>query len=261
MNADITTADTTPHDATTVDATTRFATRHADRCLVLSHRLQQCITHAPQLEEELALANIALDLLGQARALYSYAATRLGDGRTEDDLAFMRDADQFLSPRLVQQPNTDFAAVMVRQLLHDLWALEFWQSLTASPDPLFAGVAGKAVKETTYHVRHSSEWVVVLGDSTDEAHRRTQTALDALWPFVDQLFHCDPDTRQLADAGIVTVPGDLRPAWDARLDAVLGAATLTRPAHAAGPAGHDPGFAALIDEMQQLPRAFPGARW
>lgn len=259
-------------ETTTVDATTRFATRHADRCLVLSHRLQQCITHAPQLEEELALANIALDLLGQARALYSYAATRLDDGRTEDDLAFLRDADQFHSPQLVEQPNTDFAAVMVRQLLHDLWALEFWQSLIASPDPLFAGVAGKAVKETSYHVRHSSEWVVVLGDSTDEAHRRTQSALDALWPFVDQLFHCPPDTRQLVDEGVVGLPADLRPAWDMRLNAILATATLTRPTGMPSPgmsstgmsspaAGHGPEFALLIDEMQQLPRAFPGARW
>jgi ring-1,2-phenylacetyl-CoA epoxidase subunit PaaC len=245
------------------DATTRFATRHADRCLILSHRLQQCVTHAPQLEEELALANIALDLLGQARTLYSFAAGRLGAQLTEDDLAFVRTADDFDSPALVEQPNTDFAAVMVRQLLHDLWAVEFWKSLTTSPEQLFADVAGKAVKETSYHVRHSSEWVVVLGDSTDEAHRRTQGALDALWPFVGELFSSDAATDELAAAGVVAHPGSIQAAWNVRLDAILADATLVRPTTPSTVQAwrHGPDFAALLDEMQQLPRAFPGARW
>jgi ring-1,2-phenylacetyl-CoA epoxidase subunit PaaC len=250
---------------TGADAVTRYSCRHADRCLVLSHRLQQCITHAPQLEEELALANIALDLLGQARALYSYAASRLGDGLTEDDLAFLRTADEFANPTLVEQPNTDFAAVMVRQLLHDLWALQLWQALTDSPDELLAGVAGKAVKETSYHVRHASEWVVAMGDSTEEAHRRSQSALDALWPHVGGLFVDDPVTAQLAGQGIVPHPAGLRPAWDARVDAVLAEATLTRPNTAAtdrrDQPAHSDHFAALVDEMQQLHRSFPGAQW
>jgi ring-1,2-phenylacetyl-CoA epoxidase subunit PaaC len=248
---------------TSTDAGIRFATRHADRCLVLSHRLQQCITHAPQLEEELALANIALDLLGQARALYSYAADHLSDHLSEDDLAFLRPADDFLSPLLVEQPNTDFAAVMVRQLLHDLWAHEFWRTLTTSSERLFADLAGKAVKETSYHVRHSSEWVVVLGDSTDEAHRRAQDAVDALWPFVDELFLGDAATDQLAAMGVVAHPRSFRPVWNARLDAILTQATLDRPAerHGVGATAHGPQFFELIDEMQQLPRAFPGARW
>jgi ring-1,2-phenylacetyl-CoA epoxidase subunit PaaC len=248
------------------DATTRFAVRNGDRCLVLSHRLQQCVTHAPQLEEELALANIALDLLGQARALYSYAASLVGGGLTEDDFAFMRAAAEFQNPTLVEQPNVDFAAVMVRQLLHDLWAIEFWRALTASRDELFAGVAGKAVKETSYHVRHASEWVITLGDSTDEAHRRSQSALDTLWPHVGQLFHTDADTADLARAGVVPDPAALRSAWNANIDAVLSDATLDRPADvdSAVPAEngrHSEGFQALIDEMQQLHRSLPGAQW
>lgn len=253
---------TTPRCAT-ADGTTRFATRHGDRCLVLSHRLQQCITHAPQLEEELALANIALDLLGQARVLYSYAADRLGADSTEDDLAFGRAADQFGSPALVEQPNTDFAAVIVRQLLHDVWALEFWTSLTNSTEQLFADVAGKAVKETGYHVRHSSQWVVVLGDSTDAAHRRAQGALDSLWPYVDELFAADATTEQLVANGVIAHPGSLRPKWDVSVDAILADATLQRPVtqSAAIRLGPSPELSTLIDEMQQLPRAFPGARW
>jgi ring-1,2-phenylacetyl-CoA epoxidase subunit PaaC len=247
------------------DATARFAVRHADRCLVLSHRLQQCVTHAPQLEEELALANIALDLLGQARSLYSYAASLVGGDLTEDDFAFGRSAAEFHNPALVEQPNVDFAAVMVRQLLHDLWAVEFWRALCASPDDCFAGVAGKAVKETAYHVRHASEWVVTLGDSTDEAHRRTQSALDSMWPHVDELFHADVDTAHLAGIGVVPDPTSLRPPWDTRIEGVLADATLDRPADVAspgsGPAQHSPGFAALIDEMQQVNRSFPGATW
>jgi ring-1,2-phenylacetyl-CoA epoxidase subunit PaaC len=247
------------------DATTRFSVRHADRCLVLSHRLQQCVTHAPQLEEELALANIALDLLGQARALYSYAASRAGSGLTEDDLAFLRDADEFGNPTLVEQPNIDFAAVMVRQLLHDLWAVEFWRALSTSPDELFAGVAGKAVKETSYHVRHASEWVITLGDSTDEAHRRAQTAVDSLWPHVGELFQADADTAHLVRSGVVPDPVSLRSAWDANIDAVLAEATLLRPTETdPAPVGHrrhGSEFAVLIDEMQQLHRSFPGVTW
>ena len=252
-------------DVPAADATTRFALRHADRCLVLSHRLQECVTHAPQLEEEMALANIALDILGQARALYTYAAARLGDGSTEDDLALLRDAEKFENPSLVEQPNGDFAEVMVRQLLHDLWAIEFWTALSTSPDELFAGVAGKAVKETSYHVRHASQWVIALGDSTDEAHRRTQAALDLLWVHTAELFVGDPVTEALLDTG-VPEPSSLRAAWLARVNAVLDSATLVRPIDASPldrPASrlHHSGFRAMIEEMKQLHRSFPGARW
>lgn len=244
------------------DATTRFSIRHADRCLVLSHRLQQCITHAPQLEEEMALANIALDLLGQARALYSYAASRLGDGLTEDDLAFLRGADEFENPSLVEQPNGDFAEVMVRQLLHDLWAIEVWRALSESSDELLAGVGAKAVKETAYHVRHASEWVVTLGDSTDEAHARTQAALDLLWPRTAGLFQVDAATAKLVEEGIVPDLDHVRAVWLARLDAILEEATLDRPVDAsAGADVHGREFVSLIDEIQQLHRAFPGASW
>jgi ring-1,2-phenylacetyl-CoA epoxidase subunit PaaC len=247
------------------DVVTQFACRQGDRCLVLSHRLQQCITHAPQLEEELAIANIALDLLGQARSLYTYAAGRIGPDLTEDDLAFGRDADEFWPPALVEQPNTDFALVMGRQLLHDLWADELWRAMRSSTDPTLAAIAGKAAKETAYHLMHASTWVVTLGDSTPDAHDRMSAALTALWPFVDELFSTDDLVASVAALGVAPDPATLRRSWDARLDAILEDATLTRPTgQARPPAGRDrcsDDLRAVIDELHELHAQHPGARW
>jgi ring-1,2-phenylacetyl-CoA epoxidase subunit PaaC len=244
------------------DPVTRLLCRHGDRSLVLSHRLQQCLTHAPSLEEEMAIANIALDLLGQTRALYGAVAERIGaDG--DDDLAFGRQASEFAPPLLVEQPNTDFAAVMVRQLLHDVWTRELWERLHASSDPFLAAVAAKAVKETTYHLMHATTWVVTLGDSTPEAHRRTQAAVDALWPFVAELFIDDPVSLAAAERGVAPRAADLRAAWDVRIGMILHDATLERPNDVAIPAAARPTAALreVIDELQELRRRHPGARW
>lgn len=212
--------------------------RHGDRALVLAQRLLEQITHAPEIEEDMALANLALDLLGQARALYTWAGAIEGLGHDEDHFAYWRDAGEFASPLLVEQPNNDFAHVIVRQYLHDEFALAFWNASAWE-------LAGKAVKETTYHRRHSRAWVVRLGDGTDESHRRAQAALDARWPFVDDLF-----------AGA----DHLRAAWTAAVTATLSEATLTPPDVPPSTAGHTH-LAGLLAELQGIARAHPGAIW
>ena len=206
--------------------------RHGDRALILAQRLLEQVAHAPEIEEDMALANLALDLLGQARTLYAWAGELEGAGHDEDHFAYWRGADEFANPVLVEQPNVDFAHVIVRQYLHDEYALAFWKSCDWD-------VAGKAVKETTYHLRHSRAWLVRLGDGTPESHRRTQAALDALWPFV----------------------GELRsPGWDAAVAATLAEATLMRPDAAPAPLEHTH-LPEILAELQSVARAHPGASW
>jgi ring-1,2-phenylacetyl-CoA epoxidase subunit PaaC len=230
----------------------RHVLRHADRALILAQRLLEQLAHAPEIEEDMALANLALDLLGQSRALYAYAGQLEGAGHDEDHFAYWRGPDEFLNPLLVEQPALDFADVVVRQYLHDEYALLFWQATLGGPDATLAALAGKAVKETAYHRRHSRSWVVRLGDGTDESHRRAQAALERLWPYTAELF----------------TPGDaaLVEPWRAAVDATLGEATLARPAEGAATApvgadGHSEGFAELLAELQGLARAHPGATW
>lgn len=241
----------------------RYALRQADRALILAQRLLENITHSPEIEEDMALANLALDLLGQARTLYTYVDPADGG---EDRLAYFRSADQFLNPLLVEQPNGDFAGILVRQFLHDAFAVAYWQAMTASADETLAALAGKAVKETTYHLRHSRSWVVRLGDGTDESHRRTDAALSRLWPFTHELFETDDVERELIDAGVAVDPAALLPIWEESVHATLAEAKLAIPSDAARPTGgrtghHSPLFADLIDELQVIARAHPGASW
>lgn len=221
-----------------LDAPLDEVLRHGDRALVLAQRLLEQITHAPEIEEDVALANLALDLLGQSRALYSWAGVLEGAGHDEDHFAYWRDPHEFRNPALVEQPNVDFAHVIVRQYLHDEFALAFWR--TSSWE-----LAPKAVKETTYHHRHAREWLLRLGDGTDESHRRAQAALDALWPFVDELFDGYPD---------------LRAGWDLAVAETLTEATLRTPDVPSSRPGHVH-LAPLLAELQGLARAHPGARW
>lgn len=212
--------------------------RHGDRALVLAQRLLEQITHAPEIEEDMALANLALDLLGQARTLYTWAGTIEGVGHDEDHFAYWRDAHEFANPLLVEQPNVDFAHVIVRQYLHDEFALAFWRASDWE-------LAAKAVKETTYHRRHSRAWVLRLGDGTDESHRRAQAALVALWPFTDELLAGDDH---------------LRPSWHDAVLATLNEATLTQPDVPAA-AGDHVHLAAILADLQGTARAHPGATW
>jgi ring-1,2-phenylacetyl-CoA epoxidase subunit PaaC len=242
-----------------------YVLRHGDRALILSQRLLEAVTHAPEIEEDMALANLALDLLGQARALYSYAAELGGDG-DEDELAYFRDAHEFVNPLLVEQPNGDFAHLIGRQFLHDAYALPYWQAMQRSSDSTLAGLAGKAVKETTYHLRHSSAWVVRLGDGTDESHARMQAAVDDLWRFTGELFEADEVEDELVARGIAADPSELARAWRETVASTLATATLTVPdapvMQFGGRRGlHSESFSYLIGELQVVARAHPGATW
>ena len=181
-----------------------YALALGDDALVLSQRCGQWITRSPQLEEDVAIANIGLDLLGQARTLLAYAGT--ADGRSEDDLAYLRDADAFTNVRLVELPNTDFAVSMARLLVFAAYQRALYARLASSADETLAGVAAKAVKEVTYHLDHASEWVLRLGDGTDESHRRMQAGLDLVWPYVDELFDGGFVAPQLVADGVAVDP-------------------------------------------------------
>jgi ring-1,2-phenylacetyl-CoA epoxidase subunit PaaC len=224
----------------------------ADDALILGHRLSEWTGHAPLLEEELALGNIALDLIGTARRLYQYAGEIEGKGRDEDELAYLRDVSQYKNLLLVEQPNGDFAMTVARHFLYAAYAAPFWRSETASADPTFADIAKEAARQSAYHLRHFGEWMVRLGDGTEESHRRVQSALDALWMYTGEMFE--------------GLPGDLPAAWDDAVDRILARATLTRPQstymQSGGRSGrHSEHLGHILAEMQFLQRAYPGATW
>ncbi|MGZ0230064.1 MAG: 1,2-phenylacetyl-CoA epoxidase subunit PaaC [Acidimicrobiales bacterium] len=247
------------------DLFVRYLLRQGDRALVLSQQLSAWVTHVHDLEEEMAVANISLDLIGQARTLYAYAGETEGSGRTEDDLAYWRPAEDFQNPLLVEQPNGDFAMTMVRQFLHDSWAALYWQAMTESVDDTLAALAGKAAKETAYHLRHAKSWVIRMGDGTEESHQRAQTALDHLWGYTDALFDSDDAEIAVVAKNIGIDPTNFRPAWLTGVAAVFAEATLHQPVAAQRRGGrdglHQPGFDQLIEEMQSVARAHPGAQW
>ncbi len=231
----------------------------ADDALILGHRLSEWTGHAPMLEEELALANIALDLIGQARSLYSYAGTLTG--HTEDQLAYLRDAPAWRNCLMMELPNGDFAFSIARLVLVSAFTDPFWRASIVSPDSTIAAIAAKAEKETAYHLRHAAEWLIRLGDGTTESHRRAQNALDDLWPYTGELF-----TDMAGDAGIVAPPMSQRDAWNASIDGILARATLQRPPdgwmQSGGRSGrHTEHLGHLLAEMQFLQRSYPGATW
>ena len=243
-----------------------YLLRLADDRLVLGHRLSEWCGHAPILEEDIALANIALDLVGQATALLDLAAAREGRGRTADALAFLRDAREYRNLQLAELPNGDFAVTIVRQFLFDAYDQLLLDALTRSADGELAGIAGKAVKEARYHLRHSAEWVVKLGDGTAESHARAQAALDDLWRFTGEPFLADDVDRSLAAAGIAPDPASLREPWLARVREVVAAATLRLPEDRSVARGgrqglHTEHLGHMLAEMQSVVRAHPGAEW
>jgi ring-1,2-phenylacetyl-CoA epoxidase subunit PaaC len=243
-----------------------YTLRLADDCLVLSHRLAQWSSRAPTLEDDIALTNVALDLLGQARGLYARTAELDGTGRSEDDYAFMRGEREFVNCLLVEQENGDFATTIVRQLLCSTFQLAQWQALTTSTDAQVSAVAAKAVKETSYHRDHASDWTLRLGDGTDKSHRRMESALAALWPFTAELFESDAVAREADALGVGPDPAALRPEWDGYVRRVLGDATLVVPEGTWTPSGgrqglHTESFGYMLAEMQHLHRSFPGVTW
>ena len=244
----------------------RYALRLGDLSLILGQRLGEWVGHAPALEEDLGLANIALDLIGQARLMLGYAAELEGRGRGEDDLAFLRAQGEYFNPTLAEQPNGDFGDTIVRQVLIDAYQLALFERLASSADERLAAMAGKAVKETRYHLRYSSGWLVRLGDGTAHSRTRVQGSLERLWRFTTELFEEDELDRDMTARGIAPALSAVREAWSVRIDEILAAATLERPKDVPyawfGKRGeHSEHLGHLLAEMQYLPRAYPGARW
>ncbi len=243
-----------------------YALRLGDDALILAQRLGEWISRAPELEEDVALANIALDLLGQARSLLTYAGQVEGAGRDEDALAYLREERQFRNAQLVELPNGDFAHTIARQLFFATYQLGLYEALATSQDATLAGVAGKAVKEVAYHADHATQWTLRLGDGTEESHRRMQEAVDRLWPYTHELFESDELVRGLAAERVAVDPATLRPAWQEQVTGVLAEATLAVPEDDWRPTGgrrgiHTEHLGYLLAEMQYLPRAYPGAKW
>src|SRR5664280_23842 len=191
----------------------QYVLRRADDALILGHRLSEWCGHAPMLEEDMALANMGLDLLGQARELYSYAAKVECSGNDEDKFAYLRDVRQYRNLLLLEQPNGDFARTMVRHFFYAAFADLYWRAMMQSDDPTLAAIAAKSEKESAYHLRHSSEWMVRLGDGTEESHRRAQAAIDDLWALTGEMFEADDSERGLIETGIAIDPATLRPQW------------------------------------------------
>ena len=243
-----------------------YTLRRADDALILGHRLSEWCGHAPMMEEDMALANMGLDLLGQARELYSYAAKVENNGHDEDSFAYLRDVRQYRNLLLLEQPNGDFARTMVRQFFYSVFADLYWRAMMKSGDETLAAIAAKSEKESAYHVRHSSEWMVRLGDGTDESHRRAQTAIDDLWAFTGEMFDADDSERSLIECGIAVDSAALRAAWLATVSAVLSEATLAAPKNdwkqQGGRSGrHSEHLGHLLSELQSMQRTFPGATW
>ncbi|TDD93165.1 phenylacetate-CoA oxygenase subunit PaaI [Saccharopolyspora karakumensis] len=241
-----------------------------DDALVLSHRLQQWCTFAPELEDEVAVANIGLDLLGQARLLLARAGKADGSGRGEDDYAFFRDEDQFRNVRLAELERGDFGQLIAVLLVLSTWRLALFQRLTTSGDPVLAAIADKGVKELTYHRDYAAQWAVRLGDGTDFSRERMREALTAVWPYVDELFTAHEVETRLVESGIAVDPAAVREEFDGVLAQVFQAATLERPdlpgkAGIAGGTGrhgrHTEAMGYLVAELQSVARAHPEATW
>lgn len=237
-----------------------------DDSLTLGHRLSEWCSNGPFLEEDLALTNVALDFIGRARMFYAYAAEIEGKGRGEDDFAFLRDCREYRNFLINELPNGDFAFTMARQLLVDAYDVDFFGRLAGSGDPGLAAIAAKAVKESRYHLRRSEDWIIRLGDGTEESHRRTQDAFEQLWGYAAEMFDMTAQERQLADAGIAVDRGALKAGWTSKVHDVLKQATLAVPADdwsiGGGREGiHTEHLGYLLAELQFLQRAYPGLSW
>ena len=255
-----------PAEDANQDAFFEFLLRMGDNALILGHRNSEWCGHGPVLEEDIAMSNIALDLIGQTSLWLGLAGEVEGQGRSADDLAYLRDAWDFRNLLLLERPNGDFGKTLMRQFLFDAFHFHQLQALTGSADPRVAEIAAKALKEVSYHLKRSAEQVIALGDGTDESHARMQAALDEQWDYALEMFTSDASDAAMAAAGIAPDPANLRGVWDETVDAVLARATLKRPdssfAHKGGKQGtHTEHLGYILAEMQFLQRAYPGASW
>lgn len=249
------------------EALFQFLLRMGDNTLVLSHRVSEWCGHSPVLEEDIALANTALDLIGQTQFWLGLAGEVEGKGQSADNLAFLRDVWDFRNILLVELPNGDFGRTLMRQFLFDAWQSIMLGRLQTSSDKRVADIAEKASKEVAYHVERSADTVVGLGDGTKESHERMQTALNYLWPYVGEMFMGDEVDAEMVERGIARDPARLRDEYDALVGRVLGEATLNIPddpfAHKGGRTGkqHSEHLGHILTQMQWLQRAYPGANW
>lgn len=243
-----------------------YSLQLADTSLILGHRVSEWCGHGPILEQDIALSNIALDLIGETRSFYQYAAALEGRGRTEDDLAYLRDAVEYKNPLLVEQANGDFGQTIMRQFLFDGFHYLLLQHLKSSPDQNLAAIAAKSYKEASYHLKWSSEWVIRLGDGTEESKERMEKALDILWPFTGELFMMTETEKRLQAEGYIPDYAKLKTAWDEHVATVFSEATLEVPQKVwmqkGGKAGiHTEQLGFMLAEFQYLQRTYPGAQW
>ncbi len=238
----------------------------ADNALILGHRLSEWCGHGPVLEQDIALTNIALDLIGQARSLYQYTAQIEGNGKTEDDFAYLRIGTQYKNLLLVEQPNGHFGTTIVRQFLFDAYHFAFYQELLKSKDKTLAAIAEKSLKEVTYHLRFSSEWMIRLGDGTEESHLKMQTSLDDLWVYTGALFEESEVDTEALNTGFGVDLSIVKNYWDQKVTEILNLATLKRPTSTwtqrGGKQGrHSEHLGYILAEMQYLQRTYPGQAW
>ena len=243
-----------------------YAIRLADDSLTLGHRLSEWCSNGPFLEEDIALINVALDYVGRAKMFYAYAAETEGKGRSEDDICYLRDAREYRNLLINELPKGDFAFTIVRQFFVDAFNLLFYTELQKSTDSELAAIAGKSIKETKYHLRRSHDWIVRLGDGTEESHNRCQTAIDELWDYVTEMFDMDELENELVAKGVAVDRTELREEWQQLVSHVIKEATLTLPDHDIAIRGGRTGFHTehlgyLLAELQYVQRAYPGNTW
>ena len=243
-----------------------YVLRLADDSLILGQRLGEWCGHGPILEEDIALTNISLDLIGQAISLFDLAAEIEDKGRNHDQLAYLRFENEYKNVLLVEQPNGDFAMTMMRQFFFDAFRLPLYEALMQSPEPQLAAIAAKSVKETRYHLKHSSEWVIRLGDGTEESHNRAQAAIDHLWRYTNELFFEDLSDEQLQAEGLVPKLKAIQASWTQTVNAVLNEATLSIPSNNwkfdGGRQGrHSEHMGYILSDLQYMQRAYPNMEW
>ena len=243
-----------------------YALHLADTTLILSQRNSEWCGHGPILEEDIAMTNISLDLIGQAMSLLDYAGELDGQGKDHDALAFLRFENEYRNALLLEQPNGDFANTIMRQFLFDAFRKPLYEKLLDSTDQQIAAIAEKSLKETRYHLKHTSEWIIRLGDGTDESHQRAQTALDLLWRYTDELFFETADDVSLVTSGIVPSMNEIKTQWSKTVQSVLEEATLVIPTNnwqfEGGRKGiHSEHLGFLLADLQYMQRAYPGMKW
>jgi len=243
-----------------------YCLRLADTSLILGQRLGEWCGHGPILEEDIALTNISLDCIGQARGFYTYAAELESSGKTEDDYAYLRDEREFKNLLIVEQPNVDFAQTIMRQFLVSAFQYYFFDALSNSSDKTLSALAAKSLKEVSYHLRHSSAWVIRLGDGTAESKMRMEKAIDELWLYTGDMFDMDETEKSLAEKSIAVDRNKLKSSWDKKVQEVFSEATLNVPQEVFMISGsregkHSEHLGFILAEMQSLHRAHPGAQW